>query len=157
MGEAFRDAVEGEIDINFLVIAAVKRASRRMRETAGGLRLAREKHQFEFDILLAALSEDLTPTVFSAAAHARDELAALIADARLARARHRLRYVGLQVALLDCARVDAKEERDQHQRDTADATAGDGFGNAKAAPIFDVLTFLFVVKPNIDSSLKFFR
>jgi hypothetical protein len=42
------------------------------------------------------------------------------------------------------ARIDPEEERDEDQRDAADAAAGNAPRNTKPTTVFDVLTFLLV-------------
>ena len=72
---------ESEVDINFLVVAAIEGASGCLREAAGRLDLAAEEHELRLRVVTPGALENFAPGPLGAAEHAGDELASLVARA----------------------------------------------------------------------------
>ena len=87
---------ESEVDINFLVVAAIEGSSGGLRKTAGRLDLAAEEHELWLCVGTSGTLENFAPSLLGAAEHAGDELAPFVAGAGLLRLSGRLwRDVGL--------------------------------------------------------------
>src|SRR4029434_7826247 len=116
---------EGEVEINFLVVAAIEGASGCLREAARRLDWAAEEHDLGLRVVTPGVLENFAPGSFGAAEHAGDELASLVAHAGLRRLLCSFRGdVGLWIILQDRAWIDTEKERDENNRNSADAATG---------------------------------
>ena len=145
-------AVEGKIDIHFVIFAAVKRTGRRLSKAAGRLDGAREKHQGWFLISSPGALKDLIPCPLRAAQYARDELAHLVICAGLLRLI--LRDTNLwHIALQQETRIETEKERKQDDDEGTNAASGNPSRYPTAATVFDVSAFRFSIE--IDGDLLF--
>ena len=143
------------VDSKFLIIAAIEGAGCGRSEAAGGLNLAGEEHKPRLRILSSRALKNFAPDSLGAAEHAGDKLATFVARSGPLRLRRRLpRDVGLWIALQDGAWIDTEEERDEYNRDTADAAAGNTFRHTESATILYVLAFSFVIETHRNPSVN---
>ena len=75
-------AIEGQIDVDFLIHATVKGTGGSRRKTTSGLNLAGEKHEIGLGVLSSGTLEYFAPDSFGAAEHPGHELASFITASR---------------------------------------------------------------------------
>jgi hypothetical protein len=117
-------AVEGEVDINFLIVAAVKRSRCRGCKAAGRLDAPEKSTRSVFD---KSAQPDLIPRALGAAEHAGDELPHLVIYSGLLRLwRWSLWDVDLlHITLQQDSRIEAEKERKQDDYDGTNTAARD--------------------------------
>ncbi len=75
--------IESQVDINFLVVAAIKRPRCRLGEAAGRLNLAGKEHELRLRVITSGALENFTPSSLGAAEDAGNELTSVVSDAAL--------------------------------------------------------------------------
>src|ERR1044071_10026301 len=76
-------AKKREIEIDFLIVAAIKRSRGGLGEAAGRLNLVGEEHKLGLRVSASGTLEDLAPGAFRATEHAGDEFPAFVATGSL--------------------------------------------------------------------------
>ena len=148
-------AVEGEVNVYLLVTRAVKRPHRRLPGTAGSWRNAGKQYQFGFLILTTIGAEHFVPGIFGRGQHLGDETRHLVVGRWLVRGRSTLLNGRHTAAATQHAkyrhRIDTeKVAGDQCNGDGTDAHPATAEAQTTApataaAPVFEVVTFAFVV------------